>query len=83
MNRLIKLVNPKGESPLKSIFDEFPTIYIRGSTGINILLATVRSNLVATTLALQNTEQLRKDYGKEQADVIINIVGNIIFRPST
>lgn len=42
------------------------------------LIATARSNKVATTLGIQDASQLRKDYGKEQADVIMNIVGNII-----
>ena len=45
---------------------------------LRIGLATARSNKVATTLALQDFSQLKKDYGKEQADVIINITGNII-----
>jgi uncharacterized protein with ATP-grasp and redox domains len=42
------------------------------------LIATARSNKVATTLAMQDFSQLRKDYGKDQADVIVNITGNII-----
>ena len=42
------------------------------------LIATARSNKVATTLAMQDFSQLKKDYGREQADVIINITGNII-----
>jgi hypothetical protein len=29
-------------------------------------------------LGVQDFSQLRKDYGKEQADVIMNITGNII-----
>ncbi|MFI2744461.1 type IV secretion system DNA-binding domain-containing protein [Zhouia sp. PK063] len=33
---------------------------------------------MATCLGIQDFSQLRKDYGKEQADVLINIVGNII-----
>ena len=33
---------------------------------------------MATTLAMQDFSQLRKDYGKEQANVIVNITGNII-----
>jgi hypothetical protein len=42
------------------------------------LLATARSNKVATTLGVQDLSQLRKDYGREQADVLMNITGNII-----
>ena len=57
------------------VFDEFPTIYFNN---MDSLIATARSNKVATTLAMQDFSQLKKDYGKEQADVIINITGNII-----
>lgn len=78
INRMIKLVNRKKQLKCSLIFDEFPTIYVGGSTGIDGLLATARSNFVATTLAVQNYEQLKKDYGAEQADVITSIVGNII-----
>lgn len=34
--------------------------------------------MVSTFLAVQDVSQLRKDYGKEIADVIFGIVGNII-----
>jgi type IV secretory pathway TraG/TraD family ATPase VirD4 len=56
-------------------FTEFSTIYLNN---INALIATARSNKVATTLGVQDASQLRKDYGKEQADVIMNITGNLI-----
>jgi len=75
ISRLIKLVNKKGQQKCSLIFDEFPTIYFNG---IDSLIATARSNKVATTLAVQDFSQLKKDYGKEQAEVIMNIVGNII-----
>jgi hypothetical protein len=73
--RLIKLVNKKGQQKCSLIFDEFPTIYFNG---IDSLIATARSNKVATTLAVQDFSQLKKDYGKDQAEVILNIAGNII-----
>lgn len=75
ISRLVKLVNRKGGHKCSLIFDEFPTIYFNG---IDSLIATARSNKVATTLAIQDYSQLKKDYGKEQADVIMNIVGNVI-----
>jgi hypothetical protein len=75
VNRLVKIVNQKGKLKSSLIFDEFPTIYL---SGIDALIATARSNKVATTLGIQDFSQLRKDYGKEQADVIVNITGNII-----
>src|SRR5690606_36307736 len=42
------------------------------------LIATARSNKVSTCLGIQDFSQLRKDYGREQADVIMNITGNIV-----
>jgi YWFCY protein/Type IV secretory system Conjugative DNA transfer len=75
VNRLIKLVNQKNRQKCSLIFDEFPTIFING---IDSLIATARSNRVATCLGLQDFSQLRKDYGLEQASVIFNIAGNII-----
>src|SRR5450432_2169237 len=75
VNRLIKLVNKKGKLKSGLIFDEFPTIYLNN---IDSLVATARSNQVATCLGIQDFSQLKKDYGKDMADVIMNITGNII-----
>ena len=75
VNRLVKLVNKKGKMKSSLIFDEFPTIYLNN---MDSLIATARSNKVSTCLGIQDFSQLRKDYGREQADVIINIIGNII-----
>jgi type IV secretory pathway TraG/TraD family ATPase VirD4 len=75
VNRLVKLVNKKGKLKSSLVFDEFPTIYLNNMDG---LIATARSNKVATCLGVQDFSQLKKDYGKDQADVIMNITGNII-----
>ncbi|HEY0056531.1 MAG TPA: conjugal transfer protein MobC [Pedobacter sp.] len=75
ISRMIKLVNRKNQHKCSLVFDEFPTIYFNN---IDSLIATARSNKVATTLAVQDFSQLKKDYGSEQADVITGIVGNII-----
>lgn len=75
VTRLIKLVNQKGKLKSSLVFDEFPTIYLNN---MDSLIATARSNKVATCLGVQDFSQLRKDYGKEQADVIMNITGNIV-----
>jgi len=72
---LVKLVNKKGKQKSSLIFDEFPTIYLNN---MDSLIATARGNKVATCLGIQDFSQLRKDYGREQADVIMNITGNII-----
>lgn len=75
ISRVIKLVNKKGKMKSSLIFDEFPTVYFNN---IDSLIATARSNKVATTVAVQDYSQLKKDYGRDQAEVIMNIVGNVI-----
>ncbi len=75
ISRAIKLVNRKQQRKCSLVFDEFPTIYFNN---IDNLIATARSNKVATTLGIQDFSQLKKDYGRDQAEVIMNIVGNII-----
>lgn len=75
ISRVTKLANRKGMLKSSLVFDEFPTIYFNG---IDSLIATARGNKVATTLGVQDYSQLKKDYGREQAEVIMNTVGNII-----
>jgi hypothetical protein len=72
---ITRVMNKKNCNKSSLIFDEFPTIYFNG---MDNLIATARSNKVATTLAVQDASQLKLHYGKEQAEVIMNIVGNII-----
>jgi hypothetical protein len=72
-NRLLKIINQKDKLKCSLVFDEFPTL----TTDIIPTISTGRSNLISTCLGIQDASQLRKDYGREQADVIMNIVGNI------
>ncbi len=72
---LTRLINRKGHLKCSLVFDEFATIYFNG---IDNLIATARSNKVATTIAVQDASQLIFHYGKEQAEVIMNITGNVI-----
>ncbi len=75
ISRLIRQVNKKNQLKCSVIFDEFPTIFFNH---IDSLIATARSNKVATVLGMQDFSQLKKDYGKDQAEVIMNITGNLI-----
>ena len=72
---LTRMINKKNCLKTSLVFDEFPTIYFNG---IDNLIATARSNQVATTLSIQDASQLKLHYGREQAEVILNITGNII-----
>ncbi|HEX5152779.1 MAG TPA: conjugal transfer protein MobC [Parafilimonas sp.] len=75
ISRMIKTINQRDKIKSSLIFDEFPTIYFNG---VDNLIATARSNKVATTIAVQDYSQLKNEYSREQAEVILNIMGNII-----
>lgn len=74
VNRLLKIINKKNKLKSMLIFDEIPTL----TTDIIPIIATGRSNKISTCMGIQDASQLRKDYGKENADVIMNIVGTVI-----
>ena len=56
------------------LLDELPTIFLKG---LDNLIATARSNLVAIVLGAQDKSQLKRDYGEKESEVIFNTVGNI------
>lgn len=73
--RMIKLVNRKGCIPCHLFFDEFSSFY---ASGMDLTLASARSNKVAVTIGIQDLSQLRKEYGRDQADALFNLPGNLI-----
>lgn len=73
-SRIVKLINKKGKLKSGIIIDELPTIYFKG---LDNLIATARSNKVAVCLGFQDFSQLERDYGKPEAAVVMNTVGNI------
>lgn len=75
MTRISKIMNQPGKIKSAVILDEFPTLtFLELSTQI----ASARSHLISTILAMQSDHQLRLQYGKEWADVVLNICGNIM-----
>ncbi|WP_288880183.1 conjugal transfer protein MobC [Pedobacter panaciterrae] len=74
VNRILKLVNQKDKLKCSLIFDEYPTLV----ADLVPTITTARSNLVSCTIGIQSIEQVRKEYGAEQANIIAGISGNII-----
>ena len=74
-SRMFKLINHKGKRKCGVLLDELPTIFIKG---LDNIIATARSNKVATVLGAQDKSQLIRDYSEKEANVIFNTVGNII-----
>ncbi|HWV73566.1 MAG TPA: conjugal transfer protein MobC [Pseudosphingobacterium sp.] len=74
VNRLLKILNQKNKQHSVLIFDEAPTLTV----DLIPTISTGRSNLISVVMGIQDASQIRKDYGREQADVILNTVGNVI-----
>lgn len=75
ITRMTKIINRKNQLKTSLVIDEFTTLTF---LGFDTLIATGRSNKIATTLAIQDASQLKLNYGRELAEVIVNICGNII-----
>ena len=73
-SRIVKLINKKKQLKCSVIIDELSTIFFKG---LDTLIATARSNLVALLIGFQDFSQLNRDYGDKEAKVITNTVGNI------
>jgi len=74
VNRMLKLINKKGKLKCSLVFDEYPTLVANLITTI----ATGRSNLISCTLGIQSIEQVKKEYGAEQAEIIMGICANML-----
>ena len=81
MARIIRIINAKRNLegkrniPCSVLVDEFPTIYMKG---IGELIDTARSNKVSVTLACQDKDQIKLNYGPDEADVVMNSPGTIL-----
>ena len=80
LNRLFRILPKKNKQKTAIIVDEASSIF---ANGIENFLAIARGYKLATFLAIQNVAQVRKSYGREQADVIFNLAGNIICGQAT
>ena len=75
VSRMLKLVNRKGGIPCHLFFDEFPSFT---ALGMHLTLAQARANKVAVTFGIQDLAQLRMTYGRDHADALFNLPGNLI-----
>jgi len=73
-SRMLKLVNRKGGVPCHLFFDEFSSLYAE----LDITIGQARSNRVAVTFGFQDLSQVRKIYGRDHADALFNLPGNIV-----
>ena len=71
-SRMFKRVNHPGRVKCGVLLDEMPTIFL---PGVDKILNTCRSNGVVFVVGGQDVSQFYRDYGKKEADVLINTPG--------
>ncbi|WP_419836238.1 type IV secretory system conjugative DNA transfer family protein [Xanthocytophaga agilis] len=72
----LKLMNQQGKRHSFVLLDEAPTLYI---PHLDQLPATARSHKVATVYMAQDFSQIRKQYGQNEAEVLISNLNNQFF----
>lgn len=80
LNRVFRILPKKEMAKCCIIADEFSSLF---ANGIENFLAISRGYKIFCYLAIQNIAQMRKSYGREQADVIFNLAGNILCGQAT
>jgi len=75
LNRLMKLINSKGNLPSGLIVDECPTIFINK---VENFLSVGRANRTGALLGVQELTTFKQQYGKDTADTITSVIGNIL-----
>jgi hypothetical protein len=75
VSRMLKVINRKGGVPCHVYIDEFPSFH---ALGIDTTLATCREHKIGIFLGIQTLEQMRKEYGRDQADALFNLPANLL-----
>jgi hypothetical protein len=74
IDRLNRLCNRPKRYPCAMICDEFGTVRAYSMT---TTIATGRANNIVPILAVQDISQLRTQYSRDEADLFLNITGNV------
>jgi type IV secretory system conjugative DNA transfer VirD4/TraG family protein len=74
IDQLNKLVNRTGRHKCAIVCDEFATVR---AAGMITTLGTARSNDIVPVLAVQDITQLRARYTRDEAELFLNISGNL------
>jgi YWFCY protein/Type IV secretion-system coupling protein DNA-binding domain len=75
VSRMLKTINRPGGVPCQVYIDEFPSFH---SLNMDTTLATCREHKVGIILGIQTLDQLRKEYGRDHADALINLPANLL-----
>lgn len=74
-DRMNKILNRRGQHKIATNYDEFATLRV-GSVFQTV--STGRGHDIAVVLVIQDANQLRMVYTKEEAEALINMTGNFI-----
>ncbi|HEY4064144.1 MAG TPA: YWFCY domain-containing protein [Puia sp.] len=75
VTRMLKAINKPGGVPCQVYIDEFPTFH---SLNMDTTLATCREHKIGVVLGIQTLDQLRKEYGRDHADALMNLPANLL-----
>jgi len=75
MNCILREVNSKGNIPVGIVVDESPSLYCHR---VDVCVSQARSNRVSVLLGMQELPMLRQQYGKETAETITSVMGNVL-----
>jgi hypothetical protein len=75
VSRMLKTINRKGGVPCQVYIDEFPSFH---SLNMDTTLATCREHKIGVVLGIQTLDQLRKEYGRDHADALMNLPANLL-----
>jgi hypothetical protein len=80
IDRLNKRINTPGKHPCALVLDEFATVR---ATSVLTTVTTGRSNDIIPIICVQDINQLRTTYTREEADQFMNITGNLVCGQTT
>jgi YWFCY protein/TraM recognition site of TraD and TraG len=80
IDRLNKRINAPGRHACAMVLDEFATVR---ATSVLTTVTTGRSNDIIPIICVQDINQLRTNYTREEADQFMNITGNLVCGQAT
>jgi len=69
------MINRPGGAPCQVYIDEFPSFHC---LNMDTTLATCREHKIGIVLGIQTLDQLRKEYGRDHAEALINLPANLL-----
>jgi len=75
VSRMLKMINRPGGEPCQVYIDEFPSFHC---LNMDTTLATCREHKIGIVLGIQTLDQLRKEYGRDHAEALINLPANLL-----